>query len=74
MGLIRFLFSAAVVWFVWRLLDGLVGRSRDRRDRRDDFDRHDPPGGGSGRGGQGRGGRLREDKLGEYVDYEEVDR
>lgn len=72
MGLLRFIFYAVVVWFVWRLLDGWVVRSRHRdadrdRDRYDDRNR----GGGGGRGGNGR---MREDKLGEYVDYEEVDR
>ena len=72
MGLLRFIFYAVVVWFVWRLFDGWVVRSRHRdtdrdRDRYDDRNR----GGGGGRGGNGR---MREDKLGEYVDYEEVDR
>ena len=72
MGLLRFIFYAVVVWFVWRLLDGWVVRSRHRdpnggRDRHDDRHR----GGGGDRGGNGR---MREDKLGEYVDYEEVDR
>ncbi len=57
MGLLRYIVGAIVVWFVWRALDRLLG---------------------GGRRGQQEVPRRRkqrpdDERLGEYVDYEEID-
>lgn len=56
MGLLRLIFGAIVIWFVWRLLDGWMGGGRPPRQNRT----------------SGSKGRPADDRLGEYVDYEEI--
>ena len=76
-GLFRTLVGLVVAWFVFRFLDRLFGGSRRPSAPRG--------GGASGRGAAGSGGGFgagsgagpqkpaKDDHLGEYVDFEEVD-
>ena len=58
MGLLRMIFGAIVVWFVWRLLDGFLGGGRKPHPREQPKE----------------GPRRKPDdaKIGEYVDFEEI--
>ena len=59
MGLLRMVVGAAVVWVVWRLLDGmLAGTRRPQHPRPSEPSR--------------RPKTPNDEKLGEYVDFEEV--
>lgn len=60
MGLLRMVVGAAVVWVVWRLLDGMLSGSRR------------PPHGPQP-GPARRSKTPNDEKLGEYVDFEEVE-
>ena len=57
MGLLRYIVGAIVVWFVWRTLDRLLGGGRRAA--------KDPP--------RRKPQRPDDERLGEYVDYEEID-
>lgn len=57
MGLLRMVLGAVVVWFVWRMLDGMLGgRGRQQPDRP-----------------QPKRRKPDDTNLGEYVDYEEIE-
>lgn len=66
-GLFRTLVGLVVAWFVFRFLDRVFGRRRSS------------PGGRNARGSQGPtppsgpAKPAKDDHLGEYVDYEEVE-
>ena len=66
-GLFRTLVGLVVAWFVFRFLDRMFGRRRSAT------------GGRSARGSRGptspsgTAKRAKDDHLGEYVDYEEVE-
>lgn len=60
-GLFRTLVGLVVAWFVFRFLDRLFGGRRRG------------PAGGSGGHRGGRPKAAKDDHLGEYVDYEEVE-
>ena len=69
-GLFRTLVGLVVAWFVFRFLDRLFGGRRRPSAPRG--------GGASGRGAGGGSGAgpqkpAKDDHLGEYVDFEEVD-
>ena len=70
MGLLRLIATAALVWFVFRWLDRMFGASAHRRSRPQDR---------SGRsrttsaGRSGKGATPKDDGLGDYVDFEEID-
>lgn len=57
MGLLRYIVGAIVVWFVWRALDRLLGGGRRTQE--------EAP--------RRRKQRPDDERLGEYVDYEEID-
>ena len=57
MGLLRYIVGAIVVWFVWRALDRLLGGGRRTQ--------QEVP--------RRRKQRPDDERLGEYVDYEEID-
>ena len=67
-GLFRTLVGLVVAWFVFRFLDRLFGGRK-----------RGPAGPSSGRSGEGNGRSgahpkaAKDDHLGEYVDYEEVE-
>jgi hypothetical protein len=67
-GLLRTLLSIVLVWFVFRWLDRMFGNGNRNGN-----------GNGNGNGGRNRngnrgGGRKPDDnRVGEYVDYEEID-
>lgn len=64
-GLLRTLLSIVLVWFVFRWLDRMFGGNRNRNRNRN---------GNGDRNGNGNGGRKPDDnRVGEYVDYEEID-
>ncbi len=65
-GLFRTLIGLVVAWFVFRFLDRLFGGSRRRGPG--------TPRGADPRSGAGGGTKpAKDDHLGEYVDYEEVE-
>ena len=57
MGLLRYIVGAMVVWFVWRTLDRMFGGGRRTPQNPQRRKKQRPDG----------------DRLGEYVDYEEID-
>lgn len=57
MGLLRMVLGAVVVWFVWRLLDRLLSGGQTKQQRPTPR----------------RPRRPDDERLGEYVDFEEVD-
>jgi hypothetical protein len=57
MGLLRMVLGAVVVWFVWRMLDGMLGGRRRQ----------------AGQGPQPKRRKPDDERLGEYVDYEEIE-
>jgi flagellar biosynthesis/type III secretory pathway M-ring protein FliF/YscJ len=57
MGLLRYIVGAIVVWFVWRTLDRLLGGGRRQA--------QDAP--------RRKKQRPDDERLGEYVDYEEIE-
>ncbi|HBP44510.1 MAG TPA: hypothetical protein DD635_01315 [Flavobacteriales bacterium] len=65
MGLIRLIATAALVWFVFRWLDRFFGGPR-KGPRKHTTD-HD-----SKSGAQQRSSSPKEDGLGDYVDFEEI--
>ena len=60
-GLLRTLLSIVLVWFVFRWLDRMFSGNRNRNR--------------NGNGNRNRGGGRKPDdnRVGEYVDYEEID-
>lgn len=67
-GLFRTLVGLVVAWFVFRFLDRLFGG------RRSSASRGSGSGSSTGRSGTGAPKQAaKDDHLGEYVDYEEVD-
>ena len=62
-GLFRTLVGLVVAWFVFRFLDRLFGGRR----------RPSAPRGGAADAGSGPQKPAKDDHLGEYVDFEEVD-
>ena len=63
-GLFRTLVGLVIAWFVFRFLDRLFGGSRSAKGQRR---------GPASRPSSGRSTSAKDDHLGEYVDYEEVD-
>jgi hypothetical protein len=73
-GLFRTLVGLVVAWMVFRALDRLFGRGRGagRRPRGESGGRNAAGFGGRG-GPDAPGAKAKDDHLGEYVDYEEVE-
>ena len=63
-GLFRTLVGLVVAWFVFRFLDRMFGGARKAGGQRR---------GPSSRSTSGRSTSAKDDHLGEYVDFEEVD-
>ena len=73
-GLFRTLVGLVVAWFVFRFLDRLFGGRRRPSAPRGGGASGRGAGGGSGAGsGAGPQKPAKDDHLGEYVDFEEVD-
>ena len=73
-GLFRTLVGLVVAWFVFRFLDRLFGGRRRPSASRGGGASGRGAGGGSGAGsGAGPQKLAKDDHLGEYVDFEEVD-
>lgn len=71
-GLLRTLLSIVLVWFVFRWLDRMFGNRNRNRNRNGSGNGNGN--GNWGRNGNGNGGRTPDDnRVGEYVDYEEID-
>ena len=68
MGLLRLIATAALVWFVFRWLDRLFGGRRNATQNQADTTRRGPRG-----GSQHQTSQPKDDGLGDYVDFEEVD-
>ena len=68
MGLLRLIATAALVWFVFRWLDRLFGGRRNATQNQADTTRRGPQG-----GSQHQTSQPKDDGLGDYVDFEEVD-
>ena len=68
MGLLRLIATAALVWFVFRWLDRLFGGRRSATQNQADTKRRGPRG-----GSQHQTSQPKDDGLGDYVDFEEVD-
>ncbi|RPG82775.1 MAG: hypothetical protein CBD69_010340 [Crocinitomicaceae bacterium TMED209] len=68
MGLLRLIATAALVWFVFRWLDRLFGGRQNASRSQADTTRRGPRG-----GSQHRTSQPKDDGLGDYVDFEEVD-
>lgn len=64
-GLLRTLLTIVFVWFVFRWLDRLFGGGRSRR--------RAPEGGRRQSDGSRRGKKPNDNRVGEYIDYEEID-
>jgi hypothetical protein len=60
MGLMRMIFGAILVWFVWRLLDGFIGGRKPHASPKN----RTPPNPKS---------RPDDSQVGEYVEYEEIE-
>jgi hypothetical protein len=67
-GLLRLIATAALVWFVFRWLDRLFGgpRSSDQK-------RTDPTSRGPRNSSRNQASQPKDDGLGDYVDFEEID-
>ncbi|MGB0195982.1 MAG: hypothetical protein ACPF84_05560 [Flavobacteriales bacterium] len=68
MGLLRLIATAALVWFVFRWLDRVFGGRRNAPRNQADPTRRGPRG-----GSQHRTSQPKDDGLGDYVDFEEID-
>ena len=68
MGLLRLIATAALVWFVFRWLDRLFGGRRKASRNQADTTRRGPRG-----ASQHQTSQPKDDGLGDYVDFEEVD-
>lgn len=70
MGLLRLIATAALVWFVFRWLDRVFGGGSNRR-------RQPPRGRGRGHSEPDQRSQMdakpKDDGLGDYVDFEEID-
>ena len=66
MGLLRLIATAALVWFVFRWLDRLFGGPRNSGQKRTRSTSRGP-----GNGNQAS--QPKDDGLGDYVDFEEID-
>lgn len=64
-GLFRTLIGLVVAWFVFRFLDRMFGGSTSRKARSPERGPSDPA--------RKDGPRAKDDHLGEYVDFEELD-
>ena len=68
-GLIRTLGTVIMVWFVFRWLDRMFG---GRRRRTRNTDANQKPGANAG-GNSAQAPQPKDTKLGDYIDFEEVD-
>jgi hypothetical protein len=68
-GLFRTLLTIVFVWFVFRWLDRMFGGGR--RQRQTGAGRSNPT--PRSAGGRGRRSKPDDNRVGEYVDYEEID-
>ncbi|MBV42455.1 MAG: hypothetical protein CL834_05430 [Crocinitomicaceae bacterium] len=68
-GLIRTLGTIIMVWFVFRWLDRMFG-GRRRRSRNPDAN---PNSGSNAGGASAKKAPPKDSKLGDYIDFEEVD-
>ena len=68
MGLLRLIATAALVWFVFRWLDRVFGGPRNSGQNRTRSTRRGPSNGSSNQASQ-----PKDDGLGDYVDFEEMD-
>jgi hypothetical protein len=67
-GLLRTLLSIVLVWFVFRWLDRMFGNRNGNRNRNGGRNRN-----GDRNGNRGGGRKPDDNRVGEYVDYEEID-
>ena len=74
-GLFRTLVGLVVAWFVFRFLDRLFGGRRRAPQGRSSFRGSASGASGASAGSSGSAGQkaAKDDHLGEYVDFEEVD-
>ena len=68
MGLLRLIATAALVWFVFRWLDRLFGGARNTGQKRTRSTSRGP-----GNGTRNQASQPKDDGLGDYVDFEEID-
>ena len=68
MGLLRLIATAALVWFVFRWLDRLFGGPRNSGQKRTRSTSRGPRDGTRNQNSQ-----PKDDGLGDYVDFEEID-
>ncbi len=64
--MLRSIFYIVLVWLVWRWLDRLFG-NRQRKNA------VNTPGGGSGPTATSKRKKHNDDRIGDYVDFEEVE-
>ena len=72
-GLFRTLVGLVVAWFVFRFLDRLFGGRRPSAPRGGSASGRGAGGGAGAGSGAGPQKPAKDDHLGEYVDFEEVD-
>ena len=68
MGLLRLIATAALVWFVFRWLDRLFGGPRSSSQKRTRSTSRGPR-----NGPRNKTSQPKDDGLGDYVDFEEID-
>ena len=68
MGLLRLIATAALVWFVFRWLDRLFGGPRSSGQKRTRSTSRGP-----GNAPRNQASQPKDDGLGDYVDFEEID-
>ena len=71
-GLFRTLVGLVVAWVVFRFLDRMFGRRRSASSQRTSGPGFNPSG-ARPTGASSKGSNPKDDDLGEYVDYEEVE-
>ena len=71
MGLLRLIATAALVWFVFRWLDRFFGGGGRGRNRGRSANQYSPDSGAESQ--RGSGPQPKDDSLGDYVDFEEIE-